>query len=195
MSIEFSKLLKRIRSSSDLEAIAAARNYLNLDRFNVESSSAVDDVEPVANWLYQLMDSYNSVKRSYVALQRYVDQQVDDFIQECSLSIVDYASASAATREYGKQWFISLPFSGEAKQLIATMLIIKVSDYTSEVNAVWRAIQAGDPAVLDAVKYNDGVTEKDAPDLPIALLAQGKKSAEEELDENDDQVEVVKNEQ
>lgn len=89
-----------------------------------------------------------------VALYIHTEKEIPGMLQGLSNIITNDKQAFYASTQYGIEWFRKLPYSDEAKKLIAQTLISLVTPYNpSYALALWDSIAKGDPSVMPDVAF------------------------------------------
>lgn len=102
------------------------------------------------------------LKQQLESFKKLADASLDDFLNQLQLTLKDYGTMSAVAQEYGRNWFKALPYSEDAKIMIARALLDLATRYKVEPNPVWTRLVAYDTIYMNMVKYGviDGTTNE-----------------------------------
>ena len=106
-------------------------------------------------------DEIDILKQQLESFKKLADSSLDDFINALQLQVKDYGSMSTIAQEYGSNWFKALPYSEDAKIIIARNLLNLATIYKVEPNTLWTRLITYDIIYMNMVKY--GVIDDDAP--------------------------------
>lgn len=151
-SVEFSKLLHSIGSTTNIRSIASSIDNIKKKTAVLSAEDSVDDdvatlQTELHNVLMQLQEAIATIDR----YERLLDKSLPNMLQMVETAIMDFTSATDATYEYNLEWFREVMLSASGKVELASKLFTAISRHTSSNLDLLQMIAAREPNIMEEI--------------------------------------------